>query len=114
MNERDITTYTDIADGELTGSDWDAWVAAHPGSAEEIEIARRVRSLLIRLQEAEVTLPAGFEARLLERVQADTTLLDLLDAWFLGVGRAIIEILDLIFGLWGEWEKAPKPAVSSL
>lgn len=113
MTERDFSTYTDIADGELAGPDWEAWVAQHPGSAEEIEVARRVRSLLIRLQEAEITLPAGFEARLLERVRADSTLLDLLDAWFLGVGRALIEILDLIFGLWGEWEKTPRPVVGS-
>src|SRR6476620_8681865 len=114
MTERDLPTYTDIAEGELTGPYWEAWVAAHPGSAEQIEIARRVRSLLLRLREAEIALPIGFEARLLERVQADTTLIDLLDAWFLGMGHAVIEILNLVFGLWGEWEKTPQPAVSSL
>lgn len=113
MNENNFPTYTDIADGTLTGPEWEAWLTDHPGSDEQIEIARRVRALLLRLQEAEITLPPGFEARLIERIQADTTLLDLLDAWFLGVGRAIIEILDLIFGLWGEWEKSPRPVVSS-
>lgn len=113
MNERDFPTYTDIADGELSGPEWEAWVADRPGSAEEIELARRVHDLLIRLQQAEITLPANFEARLLERVRADTTLLDLLDAWFLGVGRALIEILDMVFGLWSEWEKSPRPVVSS-
>jgi hypothetical protein len=101
---------TDLADGNLSGPEWDEWLAAHPEAAEQVEIARRVRALLIRLQTAQIVLPEGFEARLLERVRADSTLLDLLDVWFLGFGGALMEMLDLVFGLLGEWRMQSAPA----
>jgi hypothetical protein len=101
---------TDLADGTLSGSEWDDWLAANPDAAEQVEIARRVRALLLRLQNAQVILPEGFEARLLERVRADSTLLDLLEVWFLGFGGALMEILDLVFGLLGDWRTQTAPA----
>jgi anti-sigma factor RsiW len=99
---------TDLADGTLAGPEWDAWLAAHPDAAAEVEIARRVRALLTELRAASIVVPAGFEARLMERVRGDTTLLELLDLGLAGCGRALLELLELLFGL----APAPQPALT--
>jgi len=90
---------TDLADGTLSGAEWDAWLAAHPAEAAEVAIARRVRALMVELQSAAITVPPGFEARLMARVREDTTLLDLLDLGLAGLGQALLDLLDAIFGL---------------
>lgn len=50
---------TDLADGTLAGPEWDAWLDAHPAEAAEVEIARRVRALMVELQAASIVVPAG-------------------------------------------------------
>src|SRR5690349_18553850 len=90
---------TDLVDGTLSGPEWDAWLVAHPDAAAEVAIARRVRALMVELRAAEIAVPAGFEARLMARVRDDTTLLDLLDLGLAGIGRALIELLNALFGL---------------
>ncbi|MBS1968034.1 MAG: hypothetical protein JST60_19890 [Chloroflexi bacterium SZAS-1] len=97
----------DLADGLLQGPEWDAWLAAHPEAAAEVAIARRVRRLLVQLQAAEVALPAGFEQRLMDRIRQDRTLLDLLDLGLSGLGRGLIELLNLLFSLFGAPEPSP-------
>ncbi len=87
----------ELADGELAGPDWGAWLASHPEEAAEVVAARRVRLLLAELRTVPVTLPADFEARLMERVRRDATFLDLLDLWLAGWGRVLLEVLDLLF-----------------
>src|SRR5687768_8329288 len=89
---------TDVADGMLSGSDWEAWRATHPEQAAEVVVARRVHLLLAELRAVPVALPADFEARLMERVQRDATILDLLDLWLAGWGHLLLELLDLLFG----------------
>ena len=96
--ERGDALLTDLADGTLTGAEWEAWLQAHPEEAAEIEIARRVRRVMIELQAMDVVVPAGFEARLLARVHEDVTLLDLLDLGLGGLGYALIEFLNTLFG----------------
>ncbi len=96
--ERGDALLTDLADGTLTGPEWEAWLQAHPEEAAEIEIARRVRRVMIELQAMDVVVPAGFEARLLARVHEDVTLLDLLDLGLGGLGYALIEFLNTLFG----------------
>ncbi len=88
---------SDLADGMLSGPNWEAWRATHPEQAAEVVVARRVHLLLAELRAVPVVLPADFEARLMERVQRDTTVLDLLDLWLAGWGRALLELLDLLF-----------------
>jgi hypothetical protein len=105
--ETETSTLTDIADGVLTGPEWEAWLAAHPDAAVEVEIARRVRALMAELQAANIAVPTDFEARVLARVRADLTLLDLLDLGLAGAGRLLLEVLVLFFGLW---PAAPAPA----
>ena len=96
----------DLADGTLAGPEWDAWLDAHPEAAREVEVARRVRLLLAELRAASIAVPAGFEARLMQRVREDQTLFDLLDLGLAGLGQAILEFLDAIFGML----PAPQPA----
>ncbi len=93
----DAFDLTDLADGILTGPDWEAWLATHPEQAAEVAAARRVRVLLAELRAIPVALPADFELRLIERVRRDTTFIDLLDLWLAGWGRAFLELLDLLF-----------------
>ncbi|HNP73857.1 MAG TPA: hypothetical protein PLO33_09015 [Kouleothrix sp.] len=100
---------TDLADGVLAGPEWDAWLEAHPEAAAEVELARRVRRLLGRLHEAQIAVPEGFEARLMARIRDDRTLLDLLDLGLTGLGRALLELLNILFSLL----PAPEPAAAA-
>ena len=97
MGDADVDL-TDLADGVLSGPDWEAWRATHPEQAAEVVAARRVHLLLAELRAVPVVLPADFELRLMERARRDTTVLDLLDLWLAGWGRALLELLDVLFG----------------
>ena len=44
-------------------------------------------------------MPEGFEARLLERVRADQTLLDMLELYLEGFGGALVELINALFSL---------------
>ena len=91
-------TLTDLADGTLAGPEWEAWLAAHPDLAAEVVVAREVRALLGELRSVPIALPADFEAVLMERVRRDATFLGLLDLWLFGFGRALLDLLDALFG----------------
>ena len=90
---------TDLADGILSGPEWDAWLRTHPDAAAEVAIARRVRALVAELRATAVEVPADFESRLMARVRENVTLLDLLELGLAGMGRAILELLDVLFDL---------------
>ena len=92
---------TDLADDTLLGPQWDAWLASHPQAAAEVAIARRVRALVAELQRS-VAVPAGFEARLLARVREDITVLELLELHLAGMGRALLEMVNLLLSLLPE------------
>ena len=91
-------TLTDLADGTVAGPEWDVWLAAHPDLAAEVAVARQVRALLGELQTVPIALPADFEAVLMERLGRDATFLGLLDLWLSGFGRALLDLLDALFG----------------
>jgi hypothetical protein len=99
---------TDIVDGALAGAERDAWLAAHPASAAEVEIARRVHRLVAELRLVAVDVPAGFEARLMARVREDATLLDLLELHLAGLGQALLELLNALLELLPE----PQPVAA--
>jgi hypothetical protein len=101
---------TDLADGTLTGPEWDAWLAEHPDAAAEVMVARRVRLLMRDLAEAAISVPDGFEERLMARLRQDRTLLDLLDLGFFSAGRALIELLNILLSLLPAPPPAPQPA----
>jgi hypothetical protein len=105
----------ELADGSLAGDRLRDELGGAPGgesAAAEVEAARRVRGLMLSLREAEVEVPADFEARLLarvreepallgvvERVRADPTLLDLLELYLDGFGGALVELLNALLSL---------------
>jgi hypothetical protein len=99
---------TDLADGALVGAEWDAWLSAHPAAAAEVEIARRVHTLVAELRQAAVDVPIGFEARLMARVREDATLLDLLELHLAGLGRALLELINVLIELLPE----PQPVAA--
>src|SRR5689334_15942250 len=102
---------TDLADGTLSGPEWDAWLAEHPAAAAEVAIARRVRVLMRDLAAAAIVVPDGFEERLMARLRQDRTLLDLLDLGFFTAGRALIELLNVLLSLLPAPQPAPQPSV---
>jgi hypothetical protein len=106
-NSFDTLSITDLVEDSPTGPEWDAWLSTHPDKAEEIEIAHRVRAFMVELRSASIVVPPDFEARLLERVRADRTLLDLLDLGLSGYARVLIDLLNALFSL------LPAPPVTS-
>lgn len=85
----------DLVDGSLAGASLDA----HTNLAGEVFVARRVRALMQELRAAEIEVPAGFEERLLARVREDETLVNLLELGWEGFGRALFELLEILFAL---------------
>jgi hypothetical protein len=99
LSDADAAIVADIVDGIRSGPEWDAWLAARPEAAAEVAIARRVQALMRELAAASIAVPPGFEARVLERVRADSTLLDLLDLGLGALGRTVLELFAAIFGV---------------
>lgn len=90
----------DLANEDLSGDALRNLLATRISSAEEIEqaakeveISRRVRLFMISLQQAEIEVPADFEAKLMARVSEDTTLMNLLDIYLSGFGRTLLELI---------------------
>ncbi len=118
---KEITTdyvdwLVDLAGEDLTGEALRKMLATRISSAEEIEraaqeveISRRVRLFMIRLREAEIEVPADFEAKLMARVSKDATLLNLLEIYLFGFGRTLIELVNALFSFVPE-SKVSEPA----
>ena len=107
-NEAEAAIVADIVDGTRSGPEWDAWLAARPEATAEVAIARRVQALMRELAAASIVVPPGFEARVLERVRADSTLLDLLDLALGALGRTMLELFAAIFGILPSQAPAPR------
>jgi hypothetical protein len=89
----------DLADGSLSGPEWEQWLAAHPAEAAEVEVARRVRELMRQLAVAEIAIPRDFETRLMARIREDRTIFDLLDLFLADVGGVLIELVNVLLSL---------------
>lgn len=120
-NQNDVNSYadwlTDLANEELAGEDLRNLLAARIASAEEIEraareveISRRIRLLMEDLRQAEIEVPADFEAKLMARVGEDATLLSLLEVYLTGFGQTLIELLNALFSLFPEPSTPEAPA----
>jgi len=107
MAEENDWDIAEIADSMLDDAAWSAWVSAHPEGVSEAVLARRVHVLLARLQEAQITLPPDFQTRLFQRLQADVTLLDVVDLGFAGFGRVLIELLNAFLSVLPAAEQQP-------
>ena len=94
----------DLVDGTVPApvlAEAEAALPQCPDCQQELAIARQVRTFLIELQaeHAELSIPAGFEARLLAQVRAQHGGLELLDLSSRAFGMWLVEFINLIGGL---------------
>jgi len=105
MNCEELRQYLpDLVDGTLSPtvlSEVQAALVECPDCQREYEIAQGVRAFLLELQteNANIRIPTGFEARLLARVRAQHSGLELLDLSSKAFGVWLVELLNLIGGL---------------
>lgn len=105
MNCEELRQYLpDLVDGTLAPAlltEVQAALVECPDCQREYEIARQVRAFLVELQAENVNLriPAGFESRLLARVRAHNSGLELLDLSSKAFGEWLVELLNLVGGL---------------
>ena len=105
MNCDELRLYLpDLVDGTLAPgllSEVQAALVECPECQREYEIARQVRAFLLEVQAEHVNLriPAGFEARLLARVRAHNSGLELLDLSSKAFGTWLVELINLIGGM---------------
>ena len=123
MMQKDILSgyadwLVDLAGEEMEGEDLRNLLATRIKSAEDIEravrevkISRRVRLLMIKLREAEIEVPANFEAKLMSRIGKDETLLNLLEIYLNGFGRTLIELINALFSFFPESRNSEASAV---
>ena len=122
MNDQiDVSAYADwladLANEDLAGEDLRTTLATRIESAEtieraaaEVEISRRIRLLMINLRQAEITVPADFEAKLMARISEDATLLYLLEFYLTVFGQTLVELINILFSLFPE---SPTPEASA-
>lgn len=94
----------DIVDGTLPAtmvSEADAALQECPDCQQELDIVRQIRGLMVKLQaeNANLRVPAGFENRLLARIQQQRGGLELFDLSSKAFADWLIELLNLIGGL---------------
>ena len=104
----------DLVDGTLSPdvlAEAEATLPQCPECERELAMARQIRAFLVRMQteNASLRVPVGFEARLLARVQAQHSNLELLDLSSKIFGAWLVELLNLIGGLI---DPAAQPATS--
>src|SRR5579863_6780997 len=94
----------DLVDGTLSDeqrAEAEAALPLCPDCQRELELARQVRAFMVQLQAeyAYVHIPAGFETRLLTKVRAQHSGLDLLDLSSVALVIWLVELLNLLGGL---------------
>ncbi len=94
----------DIVEGSLPDTlraEVEATLPLCPDCQREIEIVRQVRAVLQALQaeNAHLTIPRGFEARLLKRIHQQRNGLELLDLSSKAFAEWLVELINLIGGL---------------
>jgi hypothetical protein len=89
----------EVAEGVAPDADFAVWLAHHPDLQHDLTIARNIYALLAELREAEIMVPDGFEARLMQRLNQDAALHSLFDLGVNGMSKLLIELLTLMFGL---------------
>ncbi len=94
---------------ELSEEDWEHWAAMHPDQESEVLISRQIRWVMTHFRTASIEVPAGFEVRLMERLREETTLIDLIDLGLNGLGRAFLELLMALVGLFPQPQSTLQP-----
>jgi Putative zinc-finger len=94
----------DLVDGTLAEplrAEIEAALPECPECQQQLEITRQVRSLLVAIQSENprLSIPPGFEARLLARIHQQKNGLELLDLSSKALGEWLVEVINLIGGL---------------
>lgn len=97
-NREPMPDLNDLADGTLSGPEWDAWLATRPEAAAEVLAMRQASQLVAALVAEQIPLPADFEQQVLARIRRDAVLRELLQFGFPQLGRAFVELLTVFFG----------------
>lgn len=100
----------ELVDEQVSEANWETWLAEHPEAAAEVEIARKVRLLLLNMRDVPVEVPPDFEARVLARVRDDTMMLDLIDLGLAGWSTAIMELIAMLLNLFPTVMPSPTPS----
>lgn len=108
----------DLVDGALAEEQRagaEAALPQCPDCQQELEIALQVRAFMVRLQTeyAHVRVPAGFEARLLAKVRAQHSALELLDVSSTLFAAWLVEFLNLVGGLLDPGASQPRSGAAS-
>jgi hypothetical protein len=78
-----------------------------PDCAARLALARQALFLLQRLREEDVTLPEGFQARLMQRVLSGDLAADALDFSWQGLLNTLVALLEMIFDMLAGPQPAP-------
>lgn len=70
-----------------------------PDCRARLALARQALTLLRRLQEEEVTLPEGFQDRLMQRIMSGDLAMDALDFSWQGLLTTLLSLLEAIFDM---------------
>ncbi|MBA2283960.1 MAG: hypothetical protein H0W02_00605 [Ktedonobacteraceae bacterium] len=106
----------DLVDGTLSAelqAEAEAMLPQCPECLREVELARQIRAVLVALQSehADLRIPAGFEARLLARVRAQHTGVELVDLSSRAFGLWLVELLNVIGALIGPGAASRTPGL---
>lgn len=104
--------YVDETLGEEETRQLQEHLQSCPDCLAELGAARQAILLIRRLQEENVPLPAGFQARLMQRILAGDLAADLVDFSWQGLLATLLEFLELFFGMFlgSPPEAAAEPA----
>jgi anti-sigma factor RsiW len=102
----------DLVDGtlpEALRAEVEATLPQCPACQQQLEITRQIRALLVSLQadNPQLSIPRGFEARLLARIHRQKNGLELLDFSSRALGEWLVEAINLIGGLLGAFGANP-------
>jgi anti-sigma factor RsiW len=108
----------DLVDGTLSDeqrTEAEAALPLCPECQRDLEIARQVRAFMVRLQAeyANVHIPATFEARLLARVRAQHSGVELLDLSSVAFVAWLVELLNLLGSLLDPQAGSQRPGMTS-
>jgi hypothetical protein len=101
--------YLDETLGEDETRSVEGHVQTCPACGERLALARQALLLLHRLREEEVTLPEGFQDRLMQRILSGDLATDALDFSWQGLIGTLIALLEAIFDMLS----GPQPAAAS-
>lgn len=111
LSPEDAERAAEFAERSPMDSSWDRLAADDPQLAAEAALAAAVHQVMTALGTRQIAVPADFEARLMARLREDKTLLDLLNVGVTGFSHALLDLLNIVFGLLPA--SAPAPVAAS-